>query len=174
MNMNRRSKEVRGYVNFPVDDPSWEYTGEGGMFVRLIVLEGNDYWRVCPGGLSYIFYDESLIVPKHELQPMHDDATEEDWLRRMASHNAYEKKFFPNLDMDRDNVGSEDTYLQYLSEPVLASVLLGSTGWSGFHEEKGYWTCTYDDLTDEGKALYDSLQTLYKGHELVLHTWLDT
>ena len=41
MPMRRREKQVTGYVRFPVDDPAWKFSAEGGMFVRAMVpIEG--------------------------------------------------------------------------------------------------------------------------------------
>ena len=63
----------------------------------------------------------------------------------------------------------------YDSIPYLAAIVMGSTGWSGFDWEAGnYWNCTFDDLTDEGKALYNQIQALYPDHQLQLLTFLDT
>jgi hypothetical protein len=45
---------------------------------------------------------------------------------------------------------------------------MGSTGWSG------RFRCTYDDLTDEGKELYNNIQKLDPTGKLVLQTGLDT
>jgi hypothetical protein len=57
----------------------------------------------------------------------------------------------------------------------LAVIILGSTDWSGWNESKGrYWTCKFDDLTEEGKALYKQIEALYPRCELHLLTFLDT
>ena len=39
MPMRRREKFVTGLVNFPVDSGDYEHSKEGGMFVRVMVLE---------------------------------------------------------------------------------------------------------------------------------------
>jgi len=57
----------------------------------------------------------------------------------------------------------------------LAALVLGTTGWSGWHEADGrYWECRFDDLSAEGKALYRQIEALYPGCELHLLTFLDT
>lgn len=49
--MKRHSSKVRGFVKFPVDDPEYQNSGEGGMLVRLAVLEKGRYgWPLCCGG----------------------------------------------------------------------------------------------------------------------------
>lgn len=55
------------------------------------------------------------------------------------------------------------------SVELVASVLLGSTGWS-----QGDFICTYKDLTDSGKALYDLLKTQHPHCTLHILTFLDT
>jgi hypothetical protein len=64
---------------------------------------------------------------------------------------------------------------RYISRPYLAAIVLGTTGWSGWHtSEERYWSCTFEDLTPEGKALYRMLAQLYPGCTLHLLTYLDT
>jgi len=64
---------------------------------------------------------------------------------------------------------------RYLSRDYLAALVLGTTGWSGWHEADGrYWECRFDDLSAEGKALYRQIEALYPDCELHLLTFLDT
>ena len=60
MSMQRRSSETNGWVNFPVNDPAYKNSSEGGLFVRLVVHQQND-WMVCCGGSNYVIFDETLI-----------------------------------------------------------------------------------------------------------------
>jgi len=60
-------------------------------------------------------------------------------------------------------------YDEMVSRPVLAVFLMGALE-KRYHEH----VYTYDDLTDEGKAFYDFIQTLYPGSELYLATALET
>ena len=73
--MNRRSNKIHGLVRFPVDDPKWKNTREGGMFVRLVVVPPLDLdYPVCCGGLLHILADENLLDPKEkEHYPRLDD-----------------------------------------------------------------------------------------------------
>lgn len=139
--MNRRSNQVRGFVKFPVQDQRFTNTGEGGMFVRLVVVDpakGKDEdWMVCCGGYQCVTRDE--CVCDEEADKFH----------------------FPDQDP------SSISYLNITT--------LGSTGWSGWDKAKEcYWRCSYEDLTEEGKRLYDLIKSLYQGCDLYLQTWLDT
>jgi len=60
-------------------------------------------------------------------------------------------------------------YEEMVSRPVLAVFLMGALE-KRYHEQ----VYTYDDLTDEGKAFYDFIKTLYPGSELYLATALET
>lgn len=153
--MNRRSSAVTGYVNFPIDDPNYTNSREGGMFVRLVVMDksmGNG-WMQCCGGDNLCLYDEDFVG---------SDGGED------------EATLFPRMN---DDIKSDDLdfYTKYMSYPFLAVLTIGSTGWSGWNDFEGrQFVCTYNDLTEKGKRLYDSLKELYKGCELRLLTWLDT
>ena len=168
--MNRRSNEVRGFVRFPVTDPDWKNTGEGGMFVRLVVYEkeGVD-WKVCCGGYQHIFCDESLLTD--DALGRRERNSSEDLQNILEEQEAWDhllQKHFPNINQ-------RDDQYQYVSRPYLCVLTLGMSGWSGFHEEKGhYWHCEIEDLTEEGKVLYESIKNLYPGCHVELMTWLDT
>ena len=60
-------------------------------------------------------------------------------------------------------------YDEMVSRPVLAVFLMGALE-KRYHEH----VYTYDDLTDEGKAFYDFIKTLYPESELYLATALET
>jgi hypothetical protein len=60
-------------------------------------------------------------------------------------------------------------YEEMVSRPVLAVFLMGALE-KRYHER----VYTYDDLTDDGKAFYDFIKTLYPGSELYLVTALET
>ena len=157
MPMRRREKHVTGWVRFPVEDPQWEFSREGGMFVRLMVIDGRNHkeehcWMECCGGTVEVQLDETPQVP-----------------------DALMQRLWPGMFDGMGRHRTEPTPKNYNSVPCLATLVIGSTGWAGWSEEKNtYWTCTEDDLTEEGKALVASLRRLYPGHELVLTTWLDT
>jgi hypothetical protein len=143
----RRTNRVHGLVNFPVDDPKWKSTREGGMFVRLVVVppEGLDAldYPVCCGGLQHIVYTEDLIDPQ------------------------LEKEHYLRLEDDKDSN-------QFISIGYLAVLYLGSTGWSGADENGDYWQCQGKDLSREGRKLMDLLSRLHPKCRVQLQTWLDT
>lgn len=41
--MQRRSNATSGWVRFPVDDPAWKSSGEGGMLVKLVVCDNREF-----------------------------------------------------------------------------------------------------------------------------------
>ena len=141
--MNRRSNEVMGYVNFPVDSDDWKNTMEGGMTVKIIVpVPLEDKFSQCCKSEATEFEPDVLVGSDVGLE-------------RKDYYNSYFLPRFINL------------------KPCYAIVTIGSTGWSGYNDSKGYWKCTYKDLLPDGKALYDSLQKLYNVRPHIL-TYLDT
>jgi len=167
--MNRRSKKINGYVNFPVNDPAFKNTGEGGMFVRLVVWYDQD-WMTCCGGGNHVIYDECLVGTREDVDAQ---TIERDFEKELKLIDKQEERNFPHINEEPQE---PFTHLErFISIDYLAALTIGSTGWSGFDEKIGrYWTCTYEDLTEDGKALYDAVQKLYDGCKLELLTWLDT
>ena len=154
--MNRRSNKISGFVNFPVNDSFYHNTNEGGMIVELRVIPKNkmDWAQCCGVGNIYSILNECFMGD--------------------------ENKHYPNLG-NRQNQAGKYKLEDNLSIPYLSVITLGSTGWSGSHDNKnreewlGYWNCKYSDLTEKGKQIYDLIKELYgKYAELELCTILDT
>jgi hypothetical protein len=170
--MNRRSLEQTGFVKFPIQDARWKSTQEGGMFVRLVVMHPKKGWMQCAGGSVVVLKDECYHGDDNrkepQFRPFPENASEITayFEEENQARIVYDSYHFPNLDAQ----GLE----KYMSVPYLCAMTLGSTGWSGFSDELGYWRCTYEDLTSEGKALYESLRKLYPDSKIHLQTWLDT
>ena len=180
----RRSTQVKGFVNFPVHQ---ENGNEGGTFVRLVVVppevelpsdsapeDSAEYVKyhtdkpvVCCGGVIDFHYDECFIATDEDDCIPWWKQTVEQTVAGATARDGFEVRHFP--DINGPTPTTEHGWAnKYRSTSYLAVILMGSTGWNGrFH-------CTYADLTDEGKALYDSVQKLYPNSQLVLQTWLDT
>jgi hypothetical protein len=143
--MTRNSK-TKGYVNFPIDDPQYRDTGEGGMFVKLVVYDDKNL-GACFGAHIIDVLNEVFVS---------DDC------------GGVESDHYPFID-------AIESTSRYLSRPYLASLLLGSTNWSGWDDAKeAYWICRYEDLNPGGKELYCMMKELYPESEVRLVTFLDT
>jgi len=173
----RRSEECNGFVNFPVHDPRYENSREGGVFVMAVVLEDEDFdkrWPICFGGYSYFPMAESLIDDSENPRPKPTEppTSLEDMDREREAHDAWEGQLFPFMRNTSPKIAC--SLERYISVPLLVSVLLGSTGWSGWDTEAGeYWKATRDSLTQEGLGIVTALEALY-GKKVHLLTWLDT
>jgi len=173
----RRSNQVRGWVNFPVNDSDYKNTGEGGMFVRLVVAElkpqtaKEEAWSVCCGGDNFCYYDEQFLG-----DDVNPDLSEED-LGKLEESPA-ELLHFPRFPGRHANYDPEKQFLldPYTSLPYLCIMTVGSTGWSGWHQgRQEYFRCRFENLTDEGKNLYQMIEKLYENKgQIYLQTWLDT
>jgi hypothetical protein len=168
--MKRRTTAVEGCVNFPIGDPQYESTNEGGMVVKLVVTDDSEDFEntlsVCCGAYTYDMLTECLVgddqrpIPKHTDDPILENNAYTEWLQYH-----YPNEMSSNPD--------------YNSRPYLCSIVLASTGWSGWDiEKKNYFHCTVDRLTQEGMDLYNQLYKLYKcdgvTRRVHLLTFLDT
>jgi hypothetical protein len=177
----RRNPRSRvGFVNFPTKDS----TGEGGNFVRLVVLDtkgDKEYMRryvPCCGGYVSFHMDDCFVgddlrdeqIEKLGPEPTWDRKTDKGWpayhrhmkkVEKLSREN--ELRYFPGLYGE-----NHDDPNRYMSRAFLAVMTIGATGWSGS------WRATYKDLTREGKDLYRSFQKLYPGCEIRLLSFLDT
>lgn len=153
--MNRKSNEVSGFVNFPLDNQDYRNTNEGGMFVRLVVEPIDDNFTVCAGPSFSIIYNEVFVQDDQE------------------NDGEYH---FPGINSCVTGNKWWDWYDQHRSLAYLAVVEMGSSGWSGWSDmHENYWVCKYDDLTPEGKDLYKIIEKTFRGKgKLFLQTWLDT
>lgn len=180
--MNRRSNAIRGCVRFPVDDPNWINSREGGMVVKLVALEPPEVpegrqFGVCCGAYVVDQLSEELVGDDRRPFPADPDevasTTKHGFLAALKAYEEavaqWKRYHFPNLGDYRE------PWREFVSAPYLASLVLGSTGWSGTHvQTREPWRCSLEDLTDEGRALYAQLQALYPSAELHLLTFLDT
>ncbi len=170
--MQRRSTAMSGCVNFPINNPAWKSTGEGGMVVKLVVCDDREFdsqFGVCSGAYVIDMLCESFIGDDRRPYPVApaiagslealdaQQQAERDWV---AHH-------FPNLD-------GPDEPNRYLSRPYLATLVLGTTGWSGSDADHNYWQCRFEDLSAAGQILYQQIEALYPGCTLHLLTFLDT
>lgn len=172
--MQRRTYNVSGWVNFPINNPEWENTGEGGMLVKLVVIDQAPYeteFAMCCGAYVTDMLSESFIGD--DQRPQIPAPTEytcvEDILKEQADYEKWKAYHFPQINDDAANPEA-----RYQSRPYLASIVLGSAGWSGTHDEYGYWQCGLNDLTDDGRNLYRQIKALYPTGKLHLLTFLDT
>lgn len=171
--MESRKLETSGLVKFPVNDPTWQNSREGGMFVKLVVCENRDdkWLKLCSG--AFVMETMSGSLMGDHLRPRPASGV----LQTIEAINAEEKAIaewesyhFP--DLNEPGVSADR---KYCSSGYLAVVVLGTTNWSGWNEQKGEsWVCGFEDLTEEGKAFYRQMEMLYPGCDLHLLTFLDT
>lgn len=163
--MKRRSLEVEGFVNFPIDKPS---TNEGGMFVQLWVFDDketpfDERYGVCSGCTFLANVNETFVGSNHHSLDTSDfenkDLTEIDITEMEMVEDQYDQK-------TEDLYGFN--YENSTSVPLLTCVTMGSTGWSGDFIAK------WSDLNENGKVLWANFRKLYPNASIHLLTFLDT
>lgn len=173
------STAVSGVINFPVEGSGYTNTGVGGMYVQLVAIEkrsdAENWWEdafiICWGGSNTtIDYQETLAGTDTLVDERipYTPANAETWDEEVAKVAYATNSLFPLFFSEEK---SKDR--KYRSIPLLASMVIGSTGASWMNGDN-YWRCTYDDLDLQGRAIYDQMQALY-GAKASLHlvTWVD-
>jgi len=175
--MRRGENVSEGFVNFPFDSPDYPIAGGRGMFVKLVVLESapdsTEPLGMCCGVIVSDMRQEILVGD--DLRPyvdrhIPDDAKGEEILKYMDEGQKAQLEWMRFHFPREGGEGLE----AYISRGYRASIVMGSTGWSGYSNTAGNWRATFDDLTDDGKALYRLMQQLNPGCPVHLLTFLDT
>lgn len=157
-------------LSFPTSGELWRDTYEGGLFVMLFVPQPEGFEHECHVDVEITASSpDAMVSPGNEL-----------WPERYNYRERMEEKFSvaavlrkhgeAGMEVWAWNAACDDDH----SVGMLAAVHLGST-----HEAlystcgHGMWSAGYEDLTQAGKALYDTLKAVW-GIEPVICTFLDT
>jgi hypothetical protein len=159
-------------ITFTRDDgETYEDSGEGGIYVELLVPEPEVWKHNCTidGGVIEVSRPDSLVHQTDDL-PI--------WAPwdSMGDHHDFEiQELLQNSgrrDLVRRVIGSRPTMDS--STPMLAALHLGSTSHGLRNVRTGQqWAAEYEDLTILGKMLYNTLKSAYD-IEPVIVTMLDT
>lgn len=166
-------------VNFPEESGEWRDSGEGGLWVTLIVRK--------PENHSYFAHVDTPIVlsePDVCVSPRRRNGLWEEFdYSRNSPRKEWDNAQHKLMTADEFKVREFDFLRRFAlqatapwhhSEEVLAAVQMGSTGLSLWSESVGrYFYATYDDLTPTGKSIYDGLKAAF-GAAPELYTFLDT
>ena len=179
--MNRRELIQSGMVNFPMSAET--NTHEGGMYVRLYVMDTDDGIGECCGTNTFEAFQDVFVgsdITK-AAQIAAEAVIREEWFVEEQSdikNKPYEDLFKMEETLSREAVRDVCQYDErgYKSSYALVvNILMGSTGWSGSNKTgEIYFICEYHDLTSDGKAVYDMMQKAYPTCKLALMTFLDT
>lgn len=175
--LERRSNAVSGWVRFPVNDPDFKDTHEGGMVVKLVVIDVRAHddphrFEKCCGGYVRDILSESFVGDDQFPFPTFTEQADQpaDLENEQARLKAWDARHFPRI--NEEMVVGVD---RFISREYLAVLVIGTTGWSGFNDGTGrYFECVFNSLTDEGQLLYRQIAALYPGARLHLLTFLDT
>jgi hypothetical protein len=160
-------------LSFPTSGELWRDTYEGGLFVMLFVPQSEGFEHECHVDVEIIASSPDAMVSEgRELWPGRYHHRER--MGRMEKKSSVaavlREQGEPGMEVWAWNAVDHDDY----SVRMLAAVHLGST-----HEAlystcgHGMWSAVYEDLTQAGKTLYDTLKAVW-GTEPVICTFLDT
>lgn len=132
------------------------------MYVFLVVPEKQeDSFVHCFSNGAHLVLEDLIDPDPHAGEP--DD-------QLGGQKFPLERKFFPSW---HDKTIGIDDFRKCISIPMLAAVCLGASNGSWYHPDSWCWHCTFEDLSEKGRALYSSLNELY-GTEPMLLTFIDT
>jgi len=128
-----------GVVKFPIDIDGWEDTREGGMVVKLVVVDKNQgknrlakcSWAYVRDMLSDSFIGDDKRPKPEKGTPQTAEELEEE----TRAETEWISYHFPMLNAENDGHGIDFTQ-RFMSRPYLAAMVLGSTNWSGWNSER--------------------------------------
>jgi len=195
--MGRREGQF-GLLNFKkADGDDWIDSKEGGVYAYLVVPmeyefnteENNNIERCVVETYPNLRHAHLVSASSHDRV---EKAEEYYWSELLEyehdKHGYYVYRYrhkLPSHERVKNKTKDEvrqmtEAYLRaYESDPFYAVVYLGSSGPSVYNNnnslERGtFWPIyTREDLTDEGKVLYDTLKSLYNIEPVIL-LFLDT
>jgi hypothetical protein len=175
-------EERTALLTFPeCDDAPWHDTMEGGQYVMLVVPTPENHDDNCCVDVS-TYLRLPKPVNRFDTVMSYPDVchTPNELWSRDGYLNGFKEsgevyRHFAERDDERLARWAIQAYtMGQFSEPVLASILLGSDGQSRYsNAHGGYWVASHHDLTFRGKLMYDTLRSLYRVEPLLL-TFLDT
>ena len=187
------------FVNFPrAADPKQIVSGEwvrqavsddpqiSSTVVKLVVVDGNfeTASAVAPEGSAFTMIDGVLVGVDRPLDGGQDVAIEDilevDETRTPTPDRPWQRYVWRNIGsfLDAHFPGSHGQLARFgaISRPYMAAIMLGrdpSTYWSTATYRP--WICRPEDLTEDGRKLYDILSRVYGGSAVVqIQTWTVT
>lgn len=170
---------MKQMVNFPSPVGSYRDSGEGGLFVMMAVPEPEDFSHNChvdgiieasrPGRKSKIQVSSvDVEVTRSRIwDPWDFDSP--DHRRRREVEKILEKDH-----RDLWMWSTRMTLPEDHSDSLLFAAHMGSTGESLWDVDRSeYFTATRNDLTYEGRALYEAVKAAYSAEPMLI-TCLDT
>jgi hypothetical protein len=160
--MTRRDPTTSaGCVLWPVDDPAWKDSGEGGMWAALVVPALEDEpLNVCAsptGTIALPLPDVTVHDPGH----IYTDG-QRGWSALLNQPKS--------ADRDREI----DAAAMNAGRPVLACIVLGASGGSWWNDTVGeYFEVTAQHLNAEGARLVEAVEALFARPAHIV-TYLDT
>lgn len=153
------------------DAAHWDDSGEGGLFVMMLVIKPDDWQFNCSVDvdISLPRPDVCVSAVRRDLWEPYDYSTS-GFKHQMDTVDVLKKA--GRTDLQRWVTRARS--LEDDSVELLMAMHIGSTPCSLHSEVTGdYFDATYDDLTVAGKGLYDMAKLAY-GIEPTLVTFLDT
>ena len=158
---------MKNLVTFP-SGGVYEDSGEGGLYVMMVVPEPNGFWHNC-------HVDGIITVSEVDVEVTNSGIWQSSpWESADSKKRRRLDDIVRKADRELYVWSAKLVNMDDASTPLLFAAHMGSTPeslWNAHRSE--YFTANVDHLTHEGRALYESVKAAY-GIDPVLVTCLDT
>lgn len=167
-------KDESGVIDFPVVNDDYKVVDDGMTNVYLIVYDENGLENISEYQ-THIFLDGVFVSDDCLERPRLDkdmkDVDIDELIDEQMANDDYNDFYFPNFSSDDFE---HNEIAKYLSIPLIASVRLGTCNmtFENINSPK-YWSATYDDLTQQGKVVYNIFKEMYVGKEIRILTFVN-
>lgn len=169
-----QSNEDFGVVGFPLVDDDFSVIDDGMTNVYLIVYDEKGLENISEYQ-THLFLDGVFVSDDCSERPkLEKDMTDidiDELIDDQIANDDYNDFYFPNFSSDDFEY---DEIAKYLSIPLISSVRLGNCHMTfECNDEPRYWNCKYEDLTNQGKVVYNIFKEMYVGKEIRILTFVN-
>lgn len=157
-----------GFVHFPIAGKVIDRTENGKTFVYLVAFDAEDI-----SNSAYELSNLRLVRPgdmvaddiSFRIRPKVTNMSVDEFIKSNQKEQEFESIYFPNSN-------EEDSIKSLMSIPMTTCICLGWSEYSyELKDDLGFWSCSFRDLTNEGRKLYYSIKKLHNNKEVRILTF---
>lgn len=168
------NKEDFGVVGFPLVNDDYTVVDDGLTNVYLIVYDEKGLENISEYQ-THLFLDGIFVsddcAERPKLSKNMKDVDIDELINDQLANDNYNDYYFPNFTSDDFE---HNEIAKYLSIPLIASVRLGTCAMTFESKDMPrYWNCSYEELTNQGKVVYNIFKEMYSGKEIKILTFVN-
>lgn len=168
------NNEDFGVVGFPIVNDDYKVIDDGMTNVYLIVYDKNGLENISEFQ-THLFLDGVFVaddcLERPKLEKDMKDVNIDELIDDQLANDNYNDFYFPNFSSDDFE---HNEIAKYLSIPLISSVRLGNCHMTfENNNEPRYWNCVYEDLSNQGKVVYNIFKEMYVDKEIRILTFVN-